>query len=66
MAIVITARGGHIGFLDGLWPNWNDEYMARLFSQYFGSALFKSEFDEVSKSMMDNYKGHEATTPCID
>lgn len=52
VAIVITARGGHIGFLDGFWPNTKDEYMARLFTQYFSATLLNSEFASIAESMM--------------
>lgn len=39
VAIVITARGGHIGFLEGWWPTTKEQYMGRLFSQFFDAAL---------------------------
>lgn len=66
VAIVITARGGHIGFLDGFWPNTKDEYMARLFTQYFSSTLLSSEFDQVAENMMDNFHRNAYETPCDD
>ncbi|XP_077286849.1 abhydrolase domain containing Hydr1 [Arctopsyche grandis] len=50
VAIVITARGGHIGFMEGFWPprEAREQYMARLFSQYF-TAIFRDE--SVTKSL---------------
>ena len=33
IAIVITSHGGHIGFMEGLFPR-HEGYMDRLFSQY--------------------------------
>jgi abhydrolase domain-containing protein 1/3 len=44
VAIVVTARGGHIGFLEGLFPLFHEQYMCRLFTQYF-TALFANGSD---------------------
>ncbi|CAG2062898.1 unnamed protein product, partial [Timema podura] len=44
VAIMMTARGGHIGFLEGIWPLVRDQYISRVFAQYFG-AVFRNEAD---------------------
>ncbi|KAH0956080.1 hypothetical protein HN011_012124 [Eciton burchellii] len=44
VAVVITSRGGHIAFLEGLWPMKQEQYMGKVFTQYF-KAIFTSGFD---------------------
>lgn len=59
VAIIVTARGGHIGFLEGWWPySAKEQYMAKLFSEYFSKALIDKdgEFEKVSKHLMEEYK----------
>ncbi|XP_026669734.1 phospholipase ABHD3 isoform X2 [Ceratina calcarata] len=42
VAVVVTSRGGHIGFLEGVWPVKKEQYMGKLFSQFF-TALFTND-----------------------
>ncbi|XP_053988616.1 phospholipase ABHD3 [Hylaeus volcanicus] len=44
VAVVVTSRGGHIGFLEGVWPVKEEQYMGKLFSQFF-NALFTTDVD---------------------
>lgn len=44
VAVVVTSRGGHIGFLEGVWPVKEEQYMGKFFSQFFTS-MFTSDFD---------------------
>ena len=39
VAIMVTSHGGHIGFLEGLFPR-NSNYMDRVFAQYV-DAIFR-------------------------
>ncbi|XP_058804047.1 phospholipase ABHD3 [Phymastichus coffea] len=39
VAMIVTSRGGHIGFLEGIWPVKEDQYIGKIFAQYF-SAVF--------------------------
>lgn len=66
MAIAVTARGGHIGFMEGVWPKTGDEYMARLFTQFFSSTLFDSEFENVMENMLKTYPTHSDQDPIVD
>jgi hypothetical protein len=58
VAIIITARGGHIGFLEGLFPLFHEQYMCRLFTQYFTSIF------EYGSDLIDTVK-NSTNTACI-
>lgn len=44
IAVVVTSRGGHIGFMEGMWPVKEEQYMGKLFSQFF-TALFTTNLE---------------------
>ncbi|XP_076161455.1 abhydrolase domain containing Hydr1 isoform X2 [Ptiloglossa arizonensis] len=44
VAVVVTSRGGHIGFLEGMWPVKEEQYIGKLFAQFF-NALFTTDVD---------------------
>ncbi|XP_014204482.1 phospholipase ABHD3-like [Copidosoma floridanum] len=39
VAIIVTPRGGHIGFLEGVWPLGEEQYIGKMLSQFF-TAVF--------------------------
>ncbi|XP_053621734.1 phospholipase ABHD3 [Plodia interpunctella] len=45
VALAVTARGGHIGFLEGWWPAGpaHAQYIARLAQQYFRALLLRPD-----------------------
>lgn len=53
--MVVTARGGHIGFLEGWWPAIQDQYMGRLFREFFSAALIDQdgEFSDIARRMQE-------------
>lgn len=56
VAILVTARGGHIAFLEGAWPGKQEQYMTRIFSQFFTAALFDKdgEFAKTIEELKSN------------
>ncbi|XP_057339761.1 phospholipase ABHD3 isoform X1 [Microplitis mediator] len=42
IAFLITSHGGHIGFLEGLFPTKQEQYISKLFKQYFQAVFFKN------------------------
>lgn len=58
VAIVITARGGHIGFLEGWWPSSKEQYMGRLFAEFFTTTLCdkSEEFKKVTQELLEKNK----------
>lgn len=48
VAFVVTKRGGHIGFLEGFWPMKQEQYIGKLFSQFFKAVFMKELNNHVS------------------
>ncbi|XP_074924344.1 protein ABHD1-like [Chelonoidis abingdonii] len=48
LAVLVTAHGGHIGFLEGLFPR-HESYMDRVFTQFLAAAFEHSQ--ELSRSL---------------
>ncbi|XP_049310628.1 phospholipase ABHD3 [Bactrocera dorsalis] len=57
VAIIVTARGGHIGFLEGCFPSAKDQYISRVFVEYFTKALFdeEGEFQRIKEDLHRTY-----------
>lgn len=45
--MIVTSRGGHIGFLEGVWPVYKEreQYIGKVFSQFF-TAVFTHGLDD--------------------
>lgn len=41
LCIVVTSRGGHIGFMEGICPINKEQYMYRIFGKYFKTMLLE-------------------------
>ena len=41
--MVVTSRGGHIGFLEGIWPVKEEQYIGRIFSEFFAAVFTKGK-----------------------
>lgn len=45
VAVMVTSRGGHIGFLEGIWPVKEEQYIGKFFSQFFTAMFTNIDFD---------------------
>ncbi len=56
VAIVITARGGHIGFLEGILSSCKEQYSSPIFEQDSAATWFDDRnLSEASRRMMDEF-----------
>ncbi|KAM4012438.1 phospholipase ABHD3-like [Anomaloglossus baeobatrachus] len=54
VALLVLAHGGHIGFLEGLFP-YHQRYMNRVFSQFVGASVQQyEELKNVTRSRLKN------------
>lgn len=49
LCIAVTSRGGHIGFMEGIYPLNKEQYMFRIFSKYFKSMLLEGAVNDFKK-----------------
>ncbi|XP_050433531.1 phospholipase ABHD3-like [Adelges cooleyi] len=49
VAILLTARGGHLGFFEGIWPfSEKNDFMLRVIVQYFSGILKNDNYKQFS------------------
>lgn len=49
LCIVVTSRGGHIGFMEGICPINKEQYMFRIFGKYFKTMLLEDGINHFKK-----------------
>ncbi|XP_069829396.1 protein ABHD1 isoform X2 [Dendropsophus ebraccatus] len=62
VALLVPAHGGHIGFLEGFFPN-NQPYMNRVFSQFVSAVL--QQCDELRNITKNGLKNFSNSTPAM-